>query len=169
MLAKLPLIAAKQMLTTIPTVAQVGLSLVPFSFKAKAIVELLNIMMKEQMEDEELDFLEQRWVRIVVTDFNLHFEVSYENKWLVREPQQADVTFSADSRALIKVAAAKEDPDTLFFQRQLQIEGDTELGLEVKNLLLSIELDEMPKTMKSSLDKLAFAVEALELKSAKAM
>ena len=168
MLAKLPASAAKQLLTKIPVFAQVGFSIVPFSLKAKAIVELLNVMMKEQMEDEELEFLEERWVRIEVTDFNLCFEVSYNDKWLVRQPQQADVTFSADSRSLIKVAAAKEDPDTLFFQRQLKIEGDTELGLEVKNLLLSIELDEMPKGMKTSVDKLAIAVETLEMKSVQA-
>jgi predicted lipid carrier protein YhbT len=32
------------------------------------------------------------------------------------------------------IAARKQDPDTLFFQRRLVIEGDTELGLYVKNL-----------------------------------
>ena len=34
----------------------------------------------------------------------------------------------------------QEDPDTLFFHRRLSIEGDTELGLLVKNLLDRIEL-----------------------------
>ena len=29
----------------------------------------------------------------------------------------------------------EEDPDTLFFNRELQIEGDTALGLTTKNLL----------------------------------
>jgi len=33
----------------------------------------------------------------------------------------------------------EEDPDTLFFKRKLQIEGDTELGLITKNLLDSVE------------------------------
>jgi len=33
----------------------------------------------------------------------------------------------------------EEDPDTLFFNRKLVIEGDTELGLIVKNLLDSID------------------------------
>ena len=33
----------------------------------------------------------------------------------------------------------EEDPDTLFFNRKLQIEGDTELGLITKNLLDSVD------------------------------
>jgi predicted lipid carrier protein YhbT len=34
----------------------------------------------------------------------------------------------------------KEDPDTLFFSRRLLMEGDTELGLLVKNTLDAMEL-----------------------------
>jgi predicted lipid carrier protein YhbT len=34
----------------------------------------------------------------------------------------------------------KEDPDTLFFSRRLLMEGDTELGLLVKNTLDALEL-----------------------------
>ena len=45
---------------------------------------------------------------------------------------------------LILVAGRKEDPDTLFFQRRLSIEGDTELGLEVKNLMDNIEFEQLP-------------------------
>ena len=37
------------------------------------------------------------------------------------------------------LAARKEDPDTLFFSRRLVMEGDTELGLLVKNTLDAIE------------------------------
>ncbi|MCL1079583.1 SCP2 sterol-binding domain-containing protein [Parashewanella spongiae] len=161
----MPSFAAKQVLKRVPTIAQHSLSVVPFALKAKIITELLSVLMKEQMEDEELGFLIGRWVAIKVTDFNLSFEVSYDNKWLVREPFEADVTFSADSIALIQVAAGVEDPDTLFFQRQLCIEGDTELGLEVKNLLLAIELDQLPTFMRKSVEQLARGVATLQRKS----
>ncbi|MEF1307042.1 SCP2 sterol-binding domain-containing protein, partial [Vibrio owensii] len=49
----------------------------------------------------------------------------------------------------------KEDPDTLFFQRRLSIEGDTELGLEVKNLMDSVDLEQLPKAMQVALNQLA--------------
>lgn len=39
------------------------------------------------------------------------------------------------------MATRAEDPDTLFFQRRLAIEGDTETGLALKNLLDALEYD----------------------------
>lgn len=39
------------------------------------------------------------------------------------------------------LAMRAEDPDTLFFNRRLSIEGDTETGLVLKNLLDSLEYD----------------------------
>ena len=41
------------------------------------------------------------------------------------------------------LATRKEDPDTLFFNRRLLVEGDTELGLVAKNTLDSIELPKL--------------------------
>ena len=52
----------------------------------------------------------------------------------------ADLVISAPLSALARIATRQDDPDTLFFHRRLQITGDTELGLVVKNLLDSIEL-----------------------------
>jgi predicted lipid carrier protein YhbT len=46
-----------------------------------------------------------------------------------------DVTVSAGAREFLLLALRKEDPDTLFFDRRLCVEGDTELGLIVKNAL----------------------------------
>ncbi|MDU3716824.1 MAG: SCP2 domain-containing protein, partial [Klebsiella michiganensis] len=46
------------------------------------------------------------------------------------------------------------------FQRRLVIEGDTELGLYVKNLMDAIELEQMPKALRIMLLQLADFVEA---------
>ena len=46
--------------------------------------------------------------------------------------------------AFLLLASRQEDPDTLFFRRRLVIEGDTELGLAVKNLVDSLDPDLMP-------------------------
>ena len=40
---------------------------------------------------------------------------------------------------------ARKIPDTLFFNRELSIEGDTELGLVVKNMLDAVEWPQLPK------------------------
>ncbi len=63
------------------------------------------------------------------------------------EKLNEDVCFSAKSDDLLLIAARKQDPDSLFFQRRLVIEGDTELGLEVKNLIDAIEIEKLPKLL----------------------
>lgn len=50
-----------------------------------------------------------------------------------------DLAITATLRDYIALALREEDPDTLFFSRRLVIEGDTELGLTVKNLLDGID------------------------------
>jgi predicted lipid carrier protein YhbT len=51
-----------------------------------------------------------------------------------------DLTISASAHDFVLLAQRKEDPDTLFFSRRLAMEGDTELGLMVKNTIDAIEL-----------------------------
>lgn len=50
-----------------------------------------------------------------------------------------DLCFRANLSAFLQMLARQEDPDTLFFNRELSIEGDTELGLVVKNMLDAVE------------------------------
>ena len=49
-----------------------------------------------------------------------------------------DVTVRASLADYAALALRREDPDTLFFERRLVIEGDTALGLTVKNALDSL-------------------------------
>ena len=51
-----------------------------------------------------------------------------------------DLTISANAQDFLRLAQRQEDPDTLFFNRRLSMEGDTELGLLVKNALDALEL-----------------------------
>ncbi len=55
-----------------------------------------------------------------------------------------DLTFRANLSAFLQLVARQEDPDTLFFNRELSIEGDTELGLVVKNMLDAVEWPRLP-------------------------
>ena len=51
----------------------------------------------------------------------------------------AHVTISASVRDLMALALRQEDSDSLFFDRRLVLEGDTELGLLVKNTFDSVD------------------------------
>jgi predicted lipid carrier protein YhbT len=74
-----------------------------------------------------------------------------------REGAEADVSFHGDLHAYLKLMLRQEDPDTLFFNRQLTIEGDTELGLAIKNLLDSI--DWPPEACREFLARFGFGKE----------
>lgn len=50
----------------------------------------------------------------------------------LHDVKTADVSLKANAIDFFKLASAMEDADTLFFQRRLKIEGDTELGIAVK-------------------------------------
>ena len=54
-------------------------------------------------------------------------------------PETPDLAFRANLSAFLQIAVRQEDPDTLFFNRELMVEGDTELGLVVKNTLDALE------------------------------
>ncbi|MBZ0220512.1 MAG: SCP2 sterol-binding domain-containing protein [Candidatus Methylomirabilis sp.] len=49
-----------------------------------------------------------------------------------------DVTMSGSASVLMEVLLGKEDPDTVFFSRKLEITGDTAAAIHFKNLLASL-------------------------------
>ncbi|MFU0909894.1 ubiquinone anaerobic biosynthesis accessory factor UbiT [Kluyvera intermedia] len=144
-----------------PTLMSVPVKLTPFALKRQVLRQMLSWQFSQALNDGELDFLEGRWLSIEVRDIGLKWFTSVQNERLiVSDAEQADVSFSADASDLLMIAARKQDPDTLFFQRRLVIEGDTELGLYVKNLMDAIELEQMPKALRVMLMQLADFVEA---------
>jgi predicted lipid carrier protein YhbT len=54
---------------------------------------------------------------------------------------EPDLTLSAKARDYLALALREEDADTLFFGRRLRMEGDTDLGLLVKNTLDAVDWD----------------------------
>lgn len=144
-----------------PEFLRFPLKIVPFAVQRQFLERLLQWQFTQALEDGELDFLEDRWLKIVVTDLELCWFMSVkDDKLIVSQREREDVSFSGCANDLILIAARKEDPDTLFFQRRLMIEGDTELGLYVKNLMDAIELESMPAPLRIGLLRLADFVEA---------
>ncbi|MEJ2765505.1 SCP2 domain-containing protein [Photobacterium sp. MCCC 1A19761] len=136
----------KQMVQHAPALLRIPARLTPFAVQKKVMLEGLALVFREALEDGDFAFLEGRWLKVAVRDLGLCWYISYRDEQLVVADQiaQEDVSFSGDCNDLVLIAARKEDPDTLFFQRRLRIEGDTELGLEVKNLMDSIDLTSLP-------------------------
>lgn len=85
-------------------------------------------------------------VRIHVTDAGLRFDLGVTPRGFVacRDAAAPAVVISAAARDFLRLARRETDPDTLFFDRRLSIEGDTELGLLLKNTLDALDLKRLP-------------------------
>jgi len=131
--------------------------ILPQSVQNRALLEGLKQVFHEALEDGDFEFLQDKWLRVSIADMNLNWYISYQDEKLLVSDQteKEDVSFSGNLNDLVLIAGRKEDPDTLFFQRRLSIEGDTELGLEVKNLMDSVDLDALPKALNVLLTQLA--------------
>ncbi|OCG34822.1 MULTISPECIES: ubiquinone anaerobic biosynthesis accessory factor UbiT [unclassified Gilliamella] len=150
-----------QFVNKAPHILGLTLRYIPFNVKKQTIEQLLKLQFEHSLQDSDLDFLENRWLKIQVTDLELVWFVSLiDNKLVVSREEIADVSFIGNANDLIMIATRRQDPDSLFFQRRLIVEGDTELGLYVKNLMDSIELEAMPKFLRLTLEKLADIIES---------
>ena len=144
-----------------PALLRFPLKLTPFTLQKQVLQQVLARQFEEALTEGDLDFLENKWLKVEVRDLALHWYISNrDGRLVVSADEQEDVSFSGNANDLVLIAARKEDPDTLFFQRRLRIEGDTELGLYVKNLMDSIDLDGMPPLLRSALMQLAEFIQA---------
>jgi predicted lipid carrier protein YhbT len=78
---------------------------------------------------------------IRVKDLGLSLRFTVSQRGFAADSGTPDLTVSATARDFLLLLSRREDPDTLFFSRRLVSEGDTELGLIVKNLLDALDPD----------------------------
>lgn len=107
-----------------------------------AFVQAVNLALGNMLRADTLNDLRGKTIRIRVKDGGLTLDFVLARKGLLACKQVAtpDLTISANAYDFLMLALRREDPDTLFFSRRLLMEGDTELGLLVKNTLDSLDL-----------------------------
>ncbi|MTC61336.1 Putative lipid carrier protein [Providencia rustigianii] len=152
-----------QLITQGPSLLKFPLKVTPFVVQRQVLEQLLSWQFHESVKEGELDFLESKWLKVEINDLELVWFISLqEGQLVVQKHAEPDVSVSANANDLILIAARKEDPDTLFFQRRLVIEGDTELGLYVKNLMDAFELENMPAPLRFALMQLAEVIKNVQ-------
>ena len=126
-----------------PALLAIPVASIPEKYSAKAIVKSLNIMLVQALEEGDLDFLENKNVSVEIIDLKLKFALRLGDDKLVSSYWQSkdDLNLSGNLYDFMLLASRQEDSDTLFFHRRLKMEGDTELGLEVKNLLDGMDME----------------------------
>lgn len=116
---------------------------------ALVLVGALNAALKMKLLPEsELAMLEDKLFRVRVLDTGGEASYTYRSglfRPVFRPEREPDLAFAANLSAFLQLLARQEDPDTLFFNRELEITGDTELGLIVKNMLDAVEWPKLPR------------------------
>lgn len=109
------------------------------------LVTGLNLALGRLIPREPLEMLIGKRFVIRVTDAGILMRFGYGARGFhpLFGAEKPDLTIAARTRDFLALLAREEDPDTLFFNRRLRMEGDTDLGLLVKNTLDGIDLSDL--------------------------
>ncbi|MDF3865942.1 SCP2 sterol-binding domain-containing protein [Pseudomonas denitrificans (nom. rej.)] len=118
---------------------------VPAGLQRAVLQRAANRLFTEPLANGAFDILDGHWLRLEVSDLGLGWCFTHDRNGLrFADACTPSVTIRGSWRDFLLLAGRQEDPDTLFFRRRLVIEGDTELGLAVKNLIDSLDPDSLP-------------------------
>ncbi|MDI9244145.1 SCP2 sterol-binding domain-containing protein [Marinobacter sp. CHS3-4] len=112
---------------------------IPMPLKQLAAEAPLNRLFARAIDDGEFDDFEGRRIRLEVNGGQPGITIGFWAGRLRVIDGPGETTIRGSLAAFKTLAERRQDPDQLFFQRRLVIEGDTELGLGLKNLLDSLE------------------------------
>lgn len=112
---------------------------VPVPVKQLIAEAPLNRLFADAIADGEFDDFENRRIRLEVNGGQPGVTLGYWAGRLRVIEGPGEATIRGSLAAFRTLAERRQDPDQLFFQRRLVIEGDTELGLALKNLLDSLD------------------------------
>lgn len=123
-------------LPAFPEPLRAVLARLPHYPASAAFAALLTLFLEKHLGAAALPGLAGRKIRLRVSDtgITLMFRAAPDG-FVPCAGGAADLTLAATAQHFLSLALRREDPDTLFFSRRLLMEGDTELGLLVKNTL----------------------------------
>lgn len=114
----------------------------PNAVHSELLSRLFNHLLKGQYIVDQLHDLDGKRLAIAISDTGTELIFAIRDGRLARAPgKQWDVRIKGRLEEFWLLATRSEDPDTLFFARRLNIEGETETGLYVKNLLDGMDFD----------------------------
>ena len=141
----------------VPAPLSLPLRAIPSSIHNRALVTVLNRIFSTDLIDGELDFLQEKLVHISIEDTGVEYRFTLKDDKLIpgNMSQPPHLSLKGTVYDYLLLASRREDTDTLFFSRRLHMQGDTELGLYVKNFLDGLDMDshKIPAYLESILQK----------------
>ncbi len=118
---------------------------------AAALAGALTLALGRLIDAASMQPLKGKCIELRVTDAGLCLRLTFTGHAFlpVWDSGSADVGISASAYDFSLLARRKADPDSLFFSRRLLIEGDTELGLLIKNALDSVDISTLWRRLSS--------------------
>ncbi|MGD9598008.1 MAG: SCP2 domain-containing protein [Steroidobacteraceae bacterium] len=113
----------------------------PAPLQAALLARAISQLLRGQMLAGQLGDLAGKTFCLQVDDVPLALTFEIVAGGLRPSTRAPHVTIRGTLRDFVDLARRREDPDTLFFQRRLAVEGETETGLHLKNLLDGWEYD----------------------------
>jgi predicted lipid carrier protein YhbT len=128
---------------TLPAPLALPLKLIPGPVHSTVLTTALNVLFSARIRQSgEFEFLRDRVLAIKVRDAEVEYRFRYAGPagFVPCQTAQApDLTIGGTIYDFLALATRREDSDTLFFNRRVVMEGDTALGLELKNWLDAME------------------------------
>lgn len=123
-----------------PAALRLVLARLPVEPPSFVLATVLNVVMLPRLDRAARTALANRCVEVHVSDFGLRLRLRLGGRGFapVARAAAVDLRISAAAAVYWCLAAGTDDPDTLFFERALVMEGDTEFGLLLKNTLDAI-------------------------------
>lgn len=117
--------------------------LVPGSVHSHLLSLVTNHFLLGQTLKKRLAELEGKVVSLTAKDLAVEWRLRIHDGalWAADAKECPDVMIRGDSEAFLSLAMRRADPDTLFFQRRLSVEGETETGVHIKNLIDGFDYD----------------------------
>ena len=120
------------------------LRIIPDKIHTRLLSQIGRHFMQGQSITERLDIMQGKRVKITITDTGNSWVFVFRDKSIVNDTKsnaEADVHIQGDLNTFLLLATRQEDPDSLFFSRHLKLEGNTEDGLYIKNIIDAMDYD----------------------------
>jgi predicted lipid carrier protein YhbT len=129
---------------TLPALLALPFTLIPGPVHSTLLTTALNFLFADRVRSGEFEFLRDRVLAIRVRDAKMEYRFRYAGPAgfvPCQDWRKPDLTINGTIYDFLALVTRHEDSDTLFFNRRVIMEGDTAMGLELKNWLDGMDLE----------------------------